>query len=345
MRYHVVEVVWGKRYTDLFLNTHLPSLLAAGNLPALSLKAECVYQIYTTLSNAETISRHRFFKDVNNLMRTEIITPDHIFRTNGHSVPISLLLMTRCHRMAVFDAAMRDAIMIFPQCDTVITNGAFERICEIASSGKRVVLTTALRFCKETLVPEMFRLFQNSDGYLDLSSRPIVDVALNHLHPLMKALFIDSETFSKSPANILWPINGEGLLARCLYLHPLMIYPRNRTALPIGAFDTEFLLNACPSFDDYHLVLDSDELAVLELSEENKRYESIIKNQFNIFDFANYIRHRGNKIHHRLLKEIIYFHSKDLSSRWKIIERNSNRIIRKALAIKTFMNIKSPATI
>jgi len=132
----------------------------------------------------------------------------------------------------------------------------------------------------------------------------------------------------------------ECLLVRGLYLHPLMVYPRNRNATPFGAIDTDYLINACPDYSDYHVVTDSDEMALVEFSATDKRYDLNDTLQFDIFRFADYIGQWGTEIHYHLLKEKIRYHTHDLSSSWHVVEKESDKVINRALALKIITGMK-----
>ena len=60
--YSVVgSVVWGPAYVDKFMNYCLPSLLAKGNIPALSEKGKVVHSIVTTETDRDAIAAHPIF--------------------------------------------------------------------------------------------------------------------------------------------------------------------------------------------------------------------------------------------------------------------------------------------
>ncbi|VAX23830.1 hypothetical protein MNBD_NITROSPINAE03-97 [hydrothermal vent metagenome] len=339
MNFHLIAAVWGKQYTDLFLNVNLPNLLTPGNLEAISSKADCVLKVYTTSDDAETIANHRFFKEAGCLMKTEIITMDYLFRTRGYSVPTSILLMTQCHRSAVRSASGQNTALIFLSPDTVISEKALERVCNVVYSGKRVIMVVGLSVSKEAFLSEFIKRFHNADGHFPAPSRPIVELALKCLHPMTNSCFINNNRFTSAPSNLFWRVNGEGFVARSLYMHPLMIYPRNSSAVPFGAIDTDYLQSACPDYSDYYVVTDSDDIALFELSDDKKGFDFIQEGRFNLFRFADFIKRKGNDIHYKLLREKILFHQQDLTLKWKDVEKASDKIINKALVLKNFAGI------
>lgn len=333
MKYHIVEAVWGKEFTSFFLETHLPSLLAPGNLGYLASSADCTFHIYTTEEDLAKIRSHGSVHAVESIMKVEAVTLDYLFKAHEYSRPISILQMTRLYAMAAIRAGREDAAMIFPSPDTVISSGAFERVGRAVSSGNRAVMVASLRYVKDTLGPEIMDRFRRDDGCISASPRELIDVGLDHLHPMTNSLMIDSGLFAASPAKVLWKVEDEGLLARCLHMHPLMVWPRNMAATPFGAVDTDFLASACPDYDDYHIVTDSDELAVLELSARGKSGEPVREGGFRLLPFARYVSGHGGGIHRRLLRETIKLHRGMTTDKWREAERASERVVNQALAL------------
>ena len=79
-------------------------------------------------------------------------------------------------------------------------------------------------------------------------------------------MFVDAKAFSTFPLGMYWPVGAEGLLARSFHLRPLMIDPKGSQVLPKGTIDAGLLARACPDPAHVHVVTDSDELVVFELT-------------------------------------------------------------------------------
>jgi hypothetical protein len=93
-----------------------------------------------------------------------------------------------------------------------------------------------------------------------------VRMALPHLHPHTQSMFADEPRFSTSPVAVYWRVANQGLLARCLHLHPLMVDPMRQLPLLVGTNDGPYVAQACPDFSRVHVVTDSDELQMFELT-------------------------------------------------------------------------------
>lgn len=328
MKYHLVCAVWGERFTDLFLNICLPNQLTPGNIPALAKGETAEYKIYTSSIDASVIMRSQNFRKVQEILPTKVIALDHLFKSGRAPGDKSLLIMSQCHKAAVASANLEDAALIFLPPDQVYSEGAFARLRKIAESGKRAIMTLGPRLVKETFAPAFKETFCQPDETLLASPRDLVKLALNHLHPITKSLFVDSNNFNNSPTQFYWRAQG-GILARCLHLHPLMIYPSNNCELLYGNCDTDFLLSACPRRTDYYIVTDSDEIAAFEMSPLEKSYGMTDNNLFSASKSAAFIKRAGNRIHHRFLREPIYLHAGDLTDDWAQAEQAAGKVIRK----------------
>lgn len=308
----------------MFLNVILPNILSAGNLPAISGKAECIYKVFTCSKSAKSILNNEFFQRVQQIMRTEVVTLNHLFRENDYLVPPSILLMTQCHRLATAMAAKEDAALFFIQPDAVWSDGTFEKAHEIAADGKRAIMCIGPRVSKETFLPEFTQKFLGREKVFCAPSRPLVNLALHHLHPVMNSCFINSGKFTTAPTTIFWPVANEGLLAKSLHLHTLMIYPRHKKAFPISAMDTDFLLSAGIDIDEFHIVTDSDEIVAFEMSERNKYARTIGNSGIDISKLTKFFKTHEHKIHYEFLKKAIYLHAVEMSPLWEKTKRSSD---------------------
>lgn len=329
MKIHFVIPVWGKSYTNSYLQASLPNHLAPGNLPMAAQMADCVYKIYTSSKYAELIRENSNFKKAQNYARTEIIVLDHLFDGENRSVPNSLLLMTQAHAIAIASAACESAVISFLPPDMVFSGNALGKCIEIILSGKRVVATTGVRLIKETFLPEFTKYYNDENNSISLEPRQLVKLAMRNLHPMMKDCFINAQAFDPYSILIIWR-SLDGILVRTLHPHILMISPRRKFAIPVSAFDTDYIVRACPDFKDYHLVTDSDEFAAFEVSEKTKGASSVRSSAYSPWNLSRQINHHGNRIHRKFLNTDFKIHAGDLTSGWSDLESQSSTVIKKA---------------
>lgn len=333
-RFHIINYVWGESFTRLFLDVTLPNHCTAGNLFAFSGRSEAIYKVYTTSRDAEVIRSHHLFRRIEQRMPTEVITLDHLFAPGWQQLDNSLLLMTQMHRVAV-DAAYRDdaRLVILPP-DQVYSDGAFRKMIEHALQGRRVVVCAGTRVVKESFVSAFNKRFKREDGASPAPARELVRLALDHPHPITKALFHDADPFSTGPANLYHKVGGEGYVAHNLHLHVLMIYPRKPVPLKEGNFDTSWMATACPCFDDYYIVDDSDEITAIEISEAGKNVGLGGDGPIDPVRLGAFYRQNGTPIHWQFLKRPIFIHTGDLDEKWRKKAKEATAFVQSALPLK-----------
>src|SRR5207237_5452629 len=131
-----------------------------------------------------------------------------------------------------------EAALIFLSPDGLCSDGTFAHALNLAAEGKRAVMLTGIRAVKETFLPWYVQnAYSESDHAAPISSRDLVAAGLAHLHPQNQWLVWGSPVFSRWASSLLFPVDGAGFVARCFHLHPLLVDPRVRTALPSSTID------------------------------------------------------------------------------------------------------------
>ena len=327
--YDVVTAVWGEEFVSLFLDFCIPNQLSPGNLPALP--AGSRYRIFTTATDARRLKESSRLEEVGRVLPVEIVemdlteadaSPKRGQTTNTHK------RMIACHQRAVADAADVQAALIFLSPDIVLGEGTMAALVRIHTNGSRAVLTTGLRLVRETFTAAL----AGTGGSAALAPRELVGLAMKHLHSWTRSLMADVDATSDNPSSVYWPVrSGEGehgVIVRTFSLHPLLVDPVNRTHVPGGPIDSHYVMHACPDLAQCHVVEDSDELAVFELSPEGR----VIGNQF---------RRRGisaarlaalaetcNRHQQQYWDRSIRLHAGELDERWTAVEADSLALVR-----------------
>lgn len=256
--FHAVTHVWGREYLDVFLNVCIPNQLAPGNVPALPPGSR--YRILTRSVHVAELDTHPMVHALRDVIPVDIVVVEALDRKNratlGHD------LMIACHQRAIADVLEANAAIIMLSADFVLSEGALAAVVGRHREGYRAVVNTGLRLAKE---PFLLHLHQSGASLAELSSRELVRMGLAHLHSHEQSMFADARTFSLFPVAVYWRVGNEGLLARCLHLHPLMVDPLTRASLR-GSNDGRYVHRVCPDPSTVHVVTDSDELQMFELT-------------------------------------------------------------------------------
>lgn len=254
--FDVVTAVWGAEYCRLFLDVCVPNQVTPGNLGALP--AGSRYRVFTSGNDADALKSSSALRQVGELMPVDVV----VVRELSGSSRNKFNREASCHRRAVAEARESGAALIFVCPDHVMSEGTFAAVVRRHAAGSRAVVCTGLRVDREAFL----RVLYARGGVGGVLPRELVALALDHLHPFTRAHMIDSDHAVRRPIGLYWKVPGEGLLARCFYLTPLMVDPLRRDILPSGTIDEHYVRQACPIRGDVHVVSDSDELALFEMS-------------------------------------------------------------------------------
>jgi len=225
-----VTVLWGDWHREIFLNSNLPTLLAPGNLPALSAGVDCEYLIYTTPQDALKMSRNRGFQRLRSIVPVSLtlFTPSKTKNIFNLHHEIWQKATERAHRGQAY-------ILLMPP-DVAWADGSFARLRNALASGKRAIFMTYPRVVSETMVPALAENFpRDTREAMIVPPKELMALAITHIHPLMAAYDHAARHFPVHPEMILWPIEGDGfllrLLARELFCFEPGRYPLNEQSL------------------------------------------------------------------------------------------------------------------
>jgi hypothetical protein len=105
--------------------------------------------------------------------------------------------------------------------------------------------------------------------------------------------------------------------------------PRRRVPFRYGNIDTDYLLDACPSPADYHIVSDSDELIALELTPSAREHGQHGSGPLNPEKVSAFYSSFGNRLLRGFLRTPIFVHTVDLTDEWREVARGSEALIRR----------------
>ena len=319
--FHVLVPVWGAAYCDLFTGLSLPSQLARGNLPALPHKDRCLYQVLTRPEDRARIEQSDAWRALAALMPARIDAWMPQERT-PHDIMSAYL------RRGIEQADARDAASLFFNPDLVFADGAIEAMVRRVAGGSRVIFTTGVRLRKDTAAPEIEGHRQSAA--ITLAPRELASIALRNLHPISRQNFWTGDG-TLLPATLFWPAGDDGFLARCFHLHPLLVWPQRKNVFFAGTVDDDFVSMACPHSAADHVVTDSDELLMCEISDSLRLSETPYR-KGSIGDVVDWAESHTDARHRRLATFPIRFHAKDVSGpAWVSAEAESARVIDEVL--------------
>ena len=306
MRIYVSTVVWGEAYVRFFLDHALPSLLAPGNLPALARRHRVVLLIYTDRSGHASInaSMYRHYADVAPLAVDYVLMDaDEIVTAHKYDV------MSACHRHLVAMAHARDAGIVFVMPDSIYADGGFDALLPGIAEGRRAILMQGISAVREEILPALAASPQvlRRGGILSIRARPLMRLALNHLHPVTESQFVDAVNFTTHPSFLRWRLGTNGCLTHCWHLFPLFIHPVGRADGFLTTIDGDFVGRAVPCPDDRMVIGDSDDFLMVEVSGRAKR-DFIVDRQADPERIAFWARANADADHRHFVRAPMVFH-------------------------------------
>ena len=343
--FHFITAVWGEAYTRLYVETVLPTQVSAGNLGAFRGRdAGDVYWVYTTREAAETIRAAPVFATLSGQVGVRFAYIDDLFAGGRpkHTV------LTEVHKRAIAAACTAGAAMVFLCPDAIWSDGSFARLIDLAGRGVRAVMMPGIRLCAETFLPALHRRFDTgTGGPITVPPRPLTGLALAHLHQITSTLFWDAPLLNPHMSHLYFRLpggsgtgggdparceeasgEGGGIVARCFHLHPFMVLPQRSETRFHSTIDGDFVPLACPDPAHMHVVTDSDEMVVYELSDASMNIPPRWDAAERLTETALWVRQFADPYHRRYARLAVRVHDGTPSAEaWRAAEDESRRVL------------------
>jgi hypothetical protein len=270
--FYFVLVVWGEQYRNYFLEYCLPSLLAPGNLPALSGRRPAKYLIATTADDWAAMRDTAIFRAL-----------------ERHAVALFLELPPQPpdrpywmqailgHKLCC-DVAFRDqAYRIFTGPDAVYSDGMVARLHDLALGGAdAVVKLVTPSVDKESFFATLAQTgmlpsasLRDTGDPLTCSGRQLAAAALRSMHRMTLVNEWQSPFFCGYAATPWWRVPGEegivvcGLFWDLLLLDYAAVRQHDSAILDDRGFDGDYIMRTAGDLESFYPVRDSDEIHVV----------------------------------------------------------------------------------
>ena len=316
--------VWGESYTSIFIEIMMPCASTPGNIGSFDRNSE--FRIYTKAADADRITSSAAYKRICSFVSTRIELIDDWAQTSAHEI------MSECQRRAANDATDQGKAVVFLAPDTAISENMFTKIRDLRAAGYRAVMLPSVRVSLESVIPALARETA-SDGILALSSRQLVRLTLDHLHPISKCILWDSPNFTVHPSHIYWKVGDTGLLAMCAHIHPIMVAPIVTDPTFISTIDDDYVPSAVPDPDKIYNVTDSDEMMIVEISSDTQLLHPILPAKADVADVARWAEWCTNLTHRRNMELDFYLHTDEIDDHWSSALTECAKIRREVFAL------------
>lgn len=324
-------VCWGKEAVRAFLELALPNQLSRGNLPDIAGEAPLVYRIYTDEDSASTLCAHPTLHALRAIASVYVDAFPSQRMVSGSG---KYGLANQCHRHAVLEANVHRRAIVFLSPDSIVSEGCFARLRTWQRAGRGTVLCTGPRLTRESVLPALDAVSHRQPvrgvATLGVSARELARLVVRHMHPCMQGSYVDAGYVTDAWSCLYHAVEDNGVLARQMHLHPLLVMPDDRGALPEYTIDSTWVGEACPDRARIRVVADSDDLAAFSWSEraENadmRRYTEAPWSKTQIM--AHLARRHITEFNLWLMGHRMYLHAEDLTPRWASTAAHSDALV------------------
>jgi hypothetical protein len=346
--FHFIIVLWGERFRNYFLDYCLASLLAPGNIPALSASQPNKFIIATRPDDWAAIKAAPIFRLMERYITAVFleIPPCPPGRSGCEHMGVG-------HKLAL-EIAYREkayAAVLTPDC--MLSDGTIARLQVHARAGIKLVLVPALRFSEDAFLghlAEMGAIPPDRPGEraapLAITGQQMAFAAVNGLHLETLSYEWNAPYFVPIAPAAWWRVPGEdGIVLHSLsWAFLLLDYEavtrHDTSTLDDWTLDGDYLYKNFGRTDQIHVVQDSDEMFLASWGPESE----IPFYPFLIFKIpiigkrlkAGQFRHSFyNPIFDPLKRDIFYkvvrWHGRPVNHNWDKVENSSSLALSRTL--------------
>lgn len=317
LRFHLLMAVWGEPYIETMVELAIPSLLSAGNLPALAARHDCRVVFFVRASEEARIRRAPSVERLARLVPIELV---HI-EPDGAADAYAAMSAAHLRGCVAATADGAKAIFLFP--DGVFADGSLGKVGVYAEQGKVAVICAGPILARESALPALRARVASAP----LSARALAALMRRHLHPEARRSFIDSPNFCTWPTLVYWSLGAKGMLMRGCHLHPLMIDVEliaSFEPLTRGTVDGLLLGETLDDWSAIHAETDSDNICVCSLTPAARVLSPKWYRRFELKRLHNTVHGPlFTGLHRHFFTRAIRIHTGDLDGPWRRLEERT----------------------
>ncbi len=339
--FYFTVIFWGETHRRYFLDLLLASLLSPNNIPALNPARKSKFLIVTTRADWDALHSEPLFQEMK-----RYVEPVWFEMPFPRGDDLKMLVMSKGHKQVTMRAFADRAYGIFVTPDLVLSDGSVAAMQRLAEAGRKVVLSVAIRFAQETLIPELERGgYLKSGQPLVLPARDLMRMALQHLHTETLRYEFDAPYFADLPISVYWQVpDGHGLIIYSFSWAPLLVDyaalgDHDASTFDEWTLDGDYIHRNFPDPNDVYVSRDSDELVLVSFTREadlhfdlNVDPKKRWRNHFAVPAKVQRIRElKDSSIMDPLKRSIfpqpVYLHSADITPVWREWQAHADELI------------------
>ncbi|MBI4968086.1 MAG: tetratricopeptide repeat protein [Rhodospirillales bacterium] len=295
--------VWGEAYVRMCLY-HLRTLAAPGNLPAMARHFAVKLLFVTTQQDRRRLEESGIFDLFSGIAEIDfldlpnaIVVKEEYFAPSEHMYVVYAMAMHLCLEYA---RRIKAAVCPFV-ADTLVADGSFATLADLARQGFKTIFATGLVGTSETLLPEIDAAY-GADGAppqkLVIAPDELMRLGDRHLNAIFLHCIVSPSNadFSLPPGVLFWR-TPEGLIGHGFNLHPVFIHPDILETYRTPVFATvdghlpRFLAPGPKAWALAKVIDDSDLFGIITLAPAGKQFHKSGA-AFNIEVEKNYVAGR-----------------------------------------------------
>ena len=222
------SIAWGEAFVDKFMNYHVPSLLAAGNLPALARRRRVVHSIVTTETDRKRIVSDPIFRHLSR--HAEVVftcfPESFIAQREQEQYPFYPFYGLLDHQSVFLAQALQAELYLLP-IDIVLSHDSLTNLGRRLDRGADACTVAGIECEPELLKAWLDARPRGPHGELDLPSHELMDAAIAIPDDYARSLIMhpNNLSFCRHPRELVWA-HADGLSVHSIYMHPIAVSSR-----------------------------------------------------------------------------------------------------------------------
>jgi hypothetical protein len=255
--------VWGERYVAKVLSVTLPAVLAPGNLPTLGRDFDVELVIVTEARLFDLFRSAPAYQAAARISTTKLAALDDVLTEFATDYGITLT-QALFRGFSDLGTRMTETYLLFLNADFIVCDGALGHLGALMQQGKRVIHAPSFRVVAEDVLPLLSEAADRASCTLRLTAREMVQLALVHKHPTVKARTVNQRLCHQSWMDqFYWYVDEDTLIGVQAPVALVAVKPERVVMEPVLVWDFGFLPEAAPTAER-HFITDSDDFFMIE---------------------------------------------------------------------------------
>jgi hypothetical protein len=271
MRLYLALTFWGEEYRRYFVDYCLASLLAPGNVPAITDKSSARLLIATTDRDWAELQREPAFAAVRELIAVEHLS----FSGTSDAQGRRMFAMSEGHKLLArrMFADRAQGVFIYP--DMIAATGFLAAIECLWRQNFAAAMFMNVRFANEGIFDAI-----KPGVPLAVSPRELVRLTLRHMHSEMRRSGFDNPYDDYGSSSYFWKVSAEDAVFHCgSWIPSLFDYARLRShdesTLATWTLDGDYVAKNFPDEKEIYYARDTDELFMISFTSEACEHYSL----------------------------------------------------------------------